>query len=348
MAGVIQVVGGTPTVPGVPQGLVCGTCEGEGLLEDEDHKPITCEVCGGTGGSDPAAVERARAFSRAYANALGITEESLAAGNRLRRFERVRAGLPAHGTGHNTWGQRGGLAETDRSDAGQPIVRPWPKQGSKKKRKRREGMDESMAPADIKMQAYAALQRAKRKGGRALTNLILSWDDAYGLALRHGLGGSDLGDIAHAMAAFRFTSPAQFDPAAGWMVESLTEAAGMPSLKGAQHISVAVLEHRGSGPRTRPDTLYAINYFIPGIKLPGWRAYWRQTAKDMRRSGGAYAVMQSRRDDVYKALQKLGLPMGATIEWQYYRLATAQELPYHRSGWVKEGSSEWEDFQGWG
>lgn len=59
---------------------VCDTCSGQGLLgdpgqEDRDRPgqmevTVTCYDCNGTGGSDPEKVQKFRALSRAYCDAL--------------------------------------------------------------------------------------------------------------------------------------------------------------------------------------------------------------------------------------------------------------------------------------
>lgn len=69
----VEIVGASPAVPGVASGTVCAECDGDGTLAHGDGRGvILCPVCGGVGGSDPAAVAKARQFSANYAVALGI------------------------------------------------------------------------------------------------------------------------------------------------------------------------------------------------------------------------------------------------------------------------------------
>lgn len=60
-----DLVGHSPVTPGTEEGVVCPTCDGDGLLEGLDRLQW-CGDCGGRGGQDPDAVARARAFSEAY------------------------------------------------------------------------------------------------------------------------------------------------------------------------------------------------------------------------------------------------------------------------------------------
>lgn len=62
----IEIVGCSPATP---EG-VCDTCSGEGELETEDRRIIQCHTCRGSGGTDPDAVRRTRAFNTAYRAAL--------------------------------------------------------------------------------------------------------------------------------------------------------------------------------------------------------------------------------------------------------------------------------------
>jgi len=76
------LTGHTPPVPGVEEGKVCDACDGEGEVyaddarpSEGDHRTKTCSHCDGAGGTDPKAVAKARAFSKAYFKALGSDDE---------------------------------------------------------------------------------------------------------------------------------------------------------------------------------------------------------------------------------------------------------------------------------
>ncbi len=73
MTHVVDVAGGTPPVPGVAEGKVCATCEGDGTLDSPDgREQALCHDCDGTGGRDPLAVAKAVQFSLDYKAALGL------------------------------------------------------------------------------------------------------------------------------------------------------------------------------------------------------------------------------------------------------------------------------------
>ncbi len=74
MKNVLEVVGSTPAVPGVAEGKVCAACDGDGILEGDNGRQGFCNPCGGRGGTDAAAVSKARDFSVAYARALGVND----------------------------------------------------------------------------------------------------------------------------------------------------------------------------------------------------------------------------------------------------------------------------------
>ncbi|RTL30019.1 MAG: hypothetical protein EKK55_02570, partial [Rhodocyclaceae bacterium] len=138
---VLTLTGSSPAVPGVAEGLVCGECDGDGSLETGTGKSVRCGACKGAGGTDPAAVERARAFSAAYKTQLlkarvaavrasiGCSESQakVACGLFSAPEERVRAGrLVMALEGANAWSSKAPPAPEKPKPAASPAPAPTP------------------------------------------------------------------------------------------------------------------------------------------------------------------------------------------------------------------------------
>ena len=159
---------------------------------------------------------------------------------------------------------------------------------------------ESMPAAQVGQHVLRDLAMARRQGFAAWRDLVLAWDDAFGLGLPGGVSGASDSDVARAMARFKFSSPLGFSPGAGWAVyESLEERGGAGAHEEASKSVIG--KPRKSGEQTSPYGGFRIH--VGGD--PQARARNRKPRMDMQRA------MQNKRN----ARRGLAKRVRAAKEW---------------------------------